>query len=99
MIARPDAGGSESRPTWKQYLFLMVIVFVAGLTPSCGLLPGAETYKPPPPTREPIPAAVPVAYAAEGYSLAAEKAQAWEQQACLAEVLASYDWIHYRTLF
>jgi len=92
MIARLGAGGDDSRPTWKKYLFLMVIVLVAGLTPSCGLLPDPRFSSPPPPTREPIPATVPVAYAAEGYSLAAQKAQAWKQQACLAEVLVLYDW-------
>lgn len=92
MIARPGAGGDDSRRTWKKYLLLMLIVLVAGLTLSCGLLPDPESYKPPPPALEPIPATMQVAYAAEGYSLAAEKARAWKQQACLAEVLASYDW-------
>jgi hypothetical protein len=92
MIARPDAGGGVSRPTWKKYLLLMGIVFVAGLTPCCGLLPDPRLAVPPPPTREPIPATVQVAYAAEGYSLAAETARAWKQQACLADVLALYDW-------
>jgi len=92
MIARLGAGSGDSRRRWQKYLLLMGIVLVAGLTPSCGLLPDPRYYSPPPPTREPIPATVPVAYAAEGYSLAAEKARAWEQQACLAEVLALYVW-------
>ena len=92
MIARLGAGWGDRRRTWQRYLLLMVIVLVAGLTTSCGLLPDPRYYAPPPPTREPIPAKTQVAYAADGYSLAAEKARAWKQQACLAEVLALYDW-------
>lgn len=92
MIARLGAGGGDSRFSWKKYLLLMGIVFMAGLTPGCGLLPDPRLAVPPPPTREPIPTTMQVAYAAEGYSLAAEKARAWKQQACLADVLALYDW-------
>jgi len=70
----------------------MVIALVAGLILSCVPLRDPRFASPPPPTREPIPATVWVAYAAEGYSLAAQKARVWKQRACLADVLALYDW-------
>jgi hypothetical protein len=92
MIARLDVGGGDSHRPWKKHLLPIVIVFVAGLILSCVPLRDPRFASPPPPTREPIPATVPVAYAAEGYSLAAEKARAWKQEACLADVLALYDW-------
>jgi hypothetical protein len=92
MIARLDVGGGDSRRTWKKYLLLMAMVLVAGLILSCVPLRDPRFASPPPPTREPIPATMQVTYAAEGYSLATEKARAWKQQACLADVLASYDW-------
>jgi hypothetical protein len=92
MIARLGTGGGDKCRSWKKYLLMMVMVLIAGFSLSCGLLPDPRLAVPPPPTRESLPATMQVAYAAEGYSLAAEKARAWKQQACLAEVLASYEW-------
>ena len=92
MIATLGTGGGDRCRSWKKCLLMMVIVLVAGLIPGCGLLPDPGFGSRPPPTREPIPATVPLAYAAEGFSLAEAKARAWKQQACLAHVLLLYDW-------